>query len=183
MEVEKLVRLARGGDRRALSGLCEYFHPQLFRFFMRLTGSVHDADDLSQTALLKMMEKLDTFHFLPGRRFEGWLFRIAYNLFIDGRRRDRFLPLNEEIPLPDPSPGTEALILAEEEAREVRRAVLQLDDELQALISMRYELDMPYRDIASALGISATRVKWRLHEGLEKLRSTLESIDEGGASH
>ena len=183
MEVERNVRLARGGDRRALSELCEYFHPQLFRFFMRLTGSVHDADDLSQTALLKMMEKLDTFHFLPGRRFEGWLFRIAYNLFIDGRRRDRFLPLDDELPIPDPSPGTEALIIAEESAREVRRAVLQLDDELQALISMRYELDMPYRDIASALGISTTRVKWRLHEGLDKLRAALEANEKGGASH
>ena len=178
MEVEKTVRLARGGDRRALSELCEYFDPQLRRFFLRLTASPADADDLSQAALLKMMEKLDTFHFLPGRRFEGWLFRIAYNLFIDSKRRDRYLPLPDEFPLPDPSPGTEELIEIDESVREVRRAVKALDPELQALISMRYELEMPYRDIAAAMNIPVTRVKWRLHEALTKLKTAMEQ--EGG---
>ena len=45
MDVEKTVRSARGGDKRALSDLCEYFHPQLYRFFLRLTASPADADD------------------------------------------------------------------------------------------------------------------------------------------
>ena len=180
MEVEKTVRLARGGDRRALSELCEYFDPQLRRFFLRLTASPADADDLSQAALLKMMEKLDTFHFLPGRRFEGWLFRIAYNLFIDSKRRDRYLPLPDEFPLPDPSPGTEELIERDESVREVRRAVSTLDPELQALVSMRYELEMPYRDIAAAMNIPVTRVKWRLHDALTKLKTAMEK--EGGVS-
>ena len=179
MEVEKAVRLARAGDRKALSDLCEYFHPQLYRFFMRLTASPADADDLSQAALLKMMEKLDSFHFLPGRRFEGWLFRIAYNLFIDGKRKDRFVPLDDEIPLPDPSPGAEELLVMDEDARRVRRAVGRLDAELQALVSMRYEMDMPYRSIAEAMNLPATRVKWRLHEALVKLRESMEK-EEGG---
>ena len=178
MEVERTVRLARAGDRKALSELCEYFHPLLYRFFLRLTASRADADDLAQTALLKMMEKLETFHFLPGRRFEGWLFRIAYNLFIDSKRRDRYLPLDDEFPLPDPSPGTEELMLREESIHAVKKAVAGLDDELQSLISMHYELEMPYRDIASALNISVTRVKWRLHDALIKLRAALE--EEGG---
>ena len=178
MEVEKTVRLARGGDRRAMTDLCEYFHPQLYRFFIRLSASPADADDLAQTALLRMMEKLETFRFLPGRRFEGWLFRIAYNLFIDSKRRNQFLPLNDELPIPDPSPGAEELMVRDESIQEVRLAVSRLDPELQALISMRYELDMPYRDIAQALNISAARVKWRLHDALTKLKAALEK--EGG---
>ena len=180
MEVEKTVRSARSGDRRALADLCEYFAPQLRRFFLRLTASAADADDLSQAALLKMMEKLDSFHFLPGRKFEGWLFRIAYNLFIDSKRRDRYLPLDDELPIPDPSPGTEELVLRNESVRDVRRAVSALDPELQALISMRYELEMPYRDIAAAMNIPVTRVKWRLHDALTKLKSAME--EEGGVS-
>ncbi len=179
MEVEKAVRSARGGDRAAMASLCETFHPQLFRFFLRLSGSPSDADDLTQSTLLKMMEKIETFHFLPGRRFEGWLFRIAYNLFIDGKRKAVFLPLNEEWPLPDPSPGAEELMVKDEAAQAVRRAVRGLDDELQALISMRYELEMPYRDISAALDIPVTRVKWRLHDALTRLRAAMEK-EEGG---
>ena len=178
MEVERTVRLARGGDRQALSDLCGYFHPQLYRFFMRLTASPADADDLAQASLLKMMEKLETFHFLPGRRFEGWLFRIAYRLFIDSKRRDRYLPLDDEMPIPDPSPGAEEMMIRAESIHAVRKAVNSLDSELQALISLRYELEMPYRDIASAMNIPVTRVKWRLHDALKKLKAALE--EEGG---
>ena len=178
MEVERAVRSARSGDRRALSELCGHFHPQLFRFFMRLTGSPADADDLSQATLLRMMEKLETFRFLPGRRFEGWLFRIAYRLFIDSTRQERFLPLDDELPVPDPSPGAEEMMLQEEAVLAVRKAVSRLDPELQALISLRYEMEMPYRDIAQAMDIPLTRVKWRLHDALNKLKAAMEQ--EGG---
>ena len=175
--MDKAVRLARAGDRKALSELCECFHPQLFRFFMRLTGSPADADDLAQSTLLRMMERLETFHFLPGRRFEGWLFRIAYNLFIDSKRRQKFLPLDDELPIADPSPGAAELMVNREETQAVRRAVTKLDPELQALISLRYEMEMAYRDIAQAMDIPVTRVKWRLHDALVKLKAALE---EGG---
>ena len=177
MNTDALVRRARSGDRDALAALCTHFHPQIFRFFRRMNLSEADSDDLAQSTLLRMMERLGEFHFLPGRRFEGWLYRIAYNLFIDFRRRPQMLPLMEDAPLPDMSACTEREVLREESVREVRQAVAGLDEEMQALISMRYELEMDYRSIAQALGISATRVKWRLHDALKKLRAALE---EGG---
>ena len=177
MNTDALVRRAKTGDRDALAALCTHFHPQIFRFFRRMNLSEADSDDLAQSTLLRMMERLGDFHFLPGRRFEGWLYRIAYNLFIDFHRRPQMLPLIEDAPLPDLSACTEREVLREESVREVRQAVAELDEEMQALISMRYELEMDYRAISQALGISTGRVKWRLHDALKKLRAALE---EGG---
>lgn len=174
MEVERLVRLARNGDRAALSSLCEHFHPDLYRFFLRLNAPPADADDLSQNTLLRMMEKLETYRPFPGKRFEGWLFRIAYRLFIDSRRAPVFAELTDDLALADASPPAEDRLIDAESAQMVRQAVARLDDELRAMISMRYELDMPYRDIARALNIPSSRVKWRLHDALEKLRASLE---------
>lgn len=178
MELDRTIHLARNGDKAALGRLCEHFHPLLTRFFLRLTGSPADADDLAQSTLVRMMEKLETFHFLPGRRFEGWLFRIAYNLFIDSRRPRSLLPLNDDFPIADPSPGAEEMIISEESAQAVRAAVRLLDPEMQALISLRYEMDLSYRDIAQAMNIPAARVKWRLHDALTKLRAALEKGGE-----
>ena len=124
-----------------------------------------------------MMENLESFRFLPGRRFEGWLFRIAYHLFIDSKRRPPVLPLDDTLPVPDPSPGAEEKMILSESAGEVRKAVGKLDRELQALVSLRYEAELSYRDIAQAMNIPQTRVKWRLHEALTKLKTILE---EGG---
>ena len=71
------------------------------------------------------------------------------------------------------------MLVRDESIIEVRKAVETLDPELQALISLRYELEMPYRDIASAMNIPVTRVKWRLHDALTKLKTALSQ--EGGA--
>ena len=174
-----MVRLARGGDRAALSGLCEHFHPRLYRFFLRLNAPPADADDLAQSALVRMMEKLDSYHPFPGKRFEGWLFRIAYHLFIDEKREPIHAELTDEMPIADSSPPPEQRIIEAENARMVRRAISGLDAELKAMIFMRYELDMSYRDVAQALNIPSGRVKWRLHEALDKLRVSLE---KGGYS-
>lgn len=174
MDVERAVRMARGGDRAALTELCEYFHPQLTRFFLRLTASPADSDDLAQSTLVRMMEKLETYRFLPGHCFESWLFRIAYNLFIDSKRAKPFLPLNDELPVADPSPGAEERLVRAEIATSVREAVRRLDPEMQALISLRYEMDMSYRDIAQTMNISVTRVKWRLHDALIRLKAAME---------
>lgn len=179
MEVDSWVRRARQGDRDALESLCVHFHPALYRFFLRMALSPADADDLAQSTLLRMMEKLHTFRFLPGRRFEGWLFRIAYNLFIDLKRKTPEMPLTDDLSVPDPSPNAEQLLLQQETLQAVRRAVSALDDELQALISMRYELELSYLDISAALNIPVTRVKWRLHDALKKLKAVLQ---EGGVA-
>ena len=185
MEIDRLAYLARAGDRNALSALCEYFYPLLHRFFLRMGVSCADADDFSQDTLLRMMEKMHTFHFFPGRSFGSWVFKIAYNRFIDHTRRKNPLPLIDDFPIPDSSPTPEQNVLQKEAADEVRRAVARLDSELQALIALRYELDMSYRQIAQTMDISPTRVKWRLGEALKKLRAQMcetdsRPIEKGG---
>ena len=171
---EWLVRAARSGDRDSLATLCETLYPLLRRFFLGL-GSAQVADDLTQEALLRMLEHLPDFRPLPGARFEGWVFRIAYRLFLDEKR------LRPSLPLPDwecqdPAAGPEEAAVVGEQAAAVRRAVRRLPDEQRAMVTMRYQLDMGYRDIARALGIAAPRVKWRLHEALKRLKAELEEV-------
>lgn len=173
MPLDRMVRLSRAGDKDALARLCEHFYPLLRRFFRRLGASAADADDLSQDTLLRMMENLHTFRFLPGRSFSGWLFRIAYNLYIDAVRRKKMLPIPDAFPAVSPDPTPEQLALRREAADELKQAIGALDDELQAMLALRYEMDMRYIEIAQAMNITPTRVKWRLNEAKHKLRELL----------
>lgn len=172
---EGLLRRARSGDREALSALCEALYPPLRRFFARLCRSAQGADDLTQAALLRMLERLPDYRPLPGARFEGWVFRIAYRLFLDGKQRAPALPL-PDCEIADPAGGPEQQALCGERAAAVRRAVGTLPDELRAMVAMRYELDMGYRDIAAALRIDPVRVKWRLHDALKQLEILLREV-------
>lgn len=173
--MEQTLRHALSGDPVALTRLCEHFHPRLCRYFSGLLRSRQGAEDLAQETLLRMLHNLHRYRALPGARFEAWLFRIAHNLFIDQMRRPSELPLPEDYDPPDARPGAEDVFLRDERARALRGALDQLDEELKSMVLMRYDLDMDYKSIARALGVSSAKVKWRLHDALGKLKRTLES--------
>src|SRR5215472_13509513 len=60
---------------------------RVYRLAYRLTGNMHDAEDLTQEVFVRVFRSLDSY--TPGT-FEGWLHRITTNLFLDmARRRQR----------------------------------------------------------------------------------------------
>ena len=174
MDLDQIIRRARAGDEAALSALCAHFHPVLCRFFGGLLRSQEGAEDLAQESLIAMLRGIDTYRSLPGKRFEGWVMRLSYNKFLDLKRKRTDMALPESYDAPDPGGGIELGFARAEQARAVRGAIDALDPELRDMVTMRYELDMHYADIAAALNTSQPRVKWRLNDALKKLKRTLE---------
>ena len=71
---------------------------RVYRLAYRLTGNQHDAEDLTQEVFVRVFRSLSSY--TPGT-FEGWLYRITTNLFLDGARRKqriRFDGLPEDAP-------------------------------------------------------------------------------------
>src|SRR6187200_1177314 len=82
---------------------------RVYRLAYRLTGNLHDAEDLTQEVFVRVFRSLD--RYTPGT-FEGWLHRITTNLFLDQARRKsriRFDALADdaESRLPGREPGPE----------------------------------------------------------------------------
>src|SRR6186997_3701368 len=74
----------------------EQHSARVYRLAYRLTGNVHDAEDLTQDVFVRVFRSLHTYQ--PGT-FEGWLHRITTNLFLDQARRKqriRFDALSDE---------------------------------------------------------------------------------------
>jgi RNA polymerase sigma-70 factor (ECF subfamily) len=59
--------------------------PKLHRYCARMTGSVIEAEDVVQDAIVKALEALARGEAVA--RPEGWLFRIAHNAALDALRR------------------------------------------------------------------------------------------------
>jgi RNA polymerase sigma-70 factor (ECF subfamily) len=101
-----LLDAARGGDQDAYRRLVEPLRPELQAHCYRMLGSVHDAEDALQEALLRAWRGLP--------RFEGrssprtWLHRIATNACLDAvaRRPKRVLPPDVG-PTSDPRRGAD----------------------------------------------------------------------------
>ena len=101
----ELLEAARGGDEDAFGRLVEMYRSELHAHCYRMLGSVHDAEDALQDALLRAWRGLARFEGRSSLR--SWLYRIATNACLDaiGRRPKRVLPVDYG-PATDPHQGT-----------------------------------------------------------------------------
>src|SRR5918996_444700 len=94
MPERELIAAARGGDEHAFRHLVELHRRELHAHCYRMMGSLHDAEDALQDALLRAWRGLPRFQ---GRSSPGsWLYRIATNACLDAiaRRPKRVLPVD-----------------------------------------------------------------------------------------
>ena len=171
----ELVHRARRGDHDAFEALVKKFQERVYRTAFRLTGNHGDADDVAQEAFLRAFRGLAGFD--ERAEFGTWLHRIVINSALNYlRARKRRGPREpaeaaESVPTPesDPAERTEA----REEAREVLDALAALSPTLRMTLVMATLEDMPYKDIAQALGIPEGTVAWRVNQARKTLRKRL----------
>src|SRR6202046_1583483 len=94
IQEQSLLERARAGDEGAFGRLIEPRRGELHAHCYRMLGSVHDAEDALQDALLRAWRGLPQFE---GRRsLRSWLYRSATNscLRLIDRRPRRMLPID-----------------------------------------------------------------------------------------
>src|SRR2546423_4765581 len=96
-----LLEAARGGDENAYRDLVEPHRSELHAHCYRMLGSLHDAEDALQDALLRAWRGLPKFEGRSSLR--SWLYTIATNTCLNAieRRPRRGLP-NHHGPRADP---------------------------------------------------------------------------------
>jgi RNA polymerase sigma-70 factor (ECF subfamily) len=164
----KLVASCRNGDKSAYAELVKAYSARVFALSLGILGNSHDAEDITQQALLKALTDMNQLH--DGQRFGPWLCKITRNLCIDLVRKRRR--------------GSEALPrVAIEKGRadgvaELETALAKLPEDYRIALLLYYFDGRSTENIADALGISGAVVHTRLSRARKKLRQLLEA--EGG---
>ncbi|MGP0049058.1 MAG: sigma-70 family RNA polymerase sigma factor [Solirubrobacteraceae bacterium] len=132
-----LLQSARAGDQIAFERLLSPYRGELHTHCYRMLGSVHDADDALQEALLRAWRGLSRFEGRSSLR--SWLYRIATNACLRAieRRPRRVLPLDYGPPA-DPHDETGERLLESVWVEPYPDAQLAIDDGL-ATPEVRYE--------------------------------------------
>jgi RNA polymerase sigma-70 factor (ECF subfamily) len=185
-----LVTRAQAGDRTALGVLVRRHQRAVFALCLRYVGDADEAADLCQRAFVRVMAKLGDLR--DAGVFRAWVMRIGAHLALNHiRDHARFVPDDDEVDrAADPAwagsrPGPSAPALdrleAAEAAAALRDAVRLLPTKQRMTLELRIYEDLPFREIAEALGTSEGAAKVNFHYAVRKLRARLAPAADGGA--
>ncbi len=148
---------------------------KIYNFAYRLTGNPDDAHDLVQEVLLRVQRGLASYQ--PGS-FEGWLWRITRNAFLDDiRRRNRrpTTPLPDEVDRWDVASSDSAdkeydrISLGDD----IQKALVELPLEFREAVVLCDVVGLSYEEIAMAVAVPIGTVRSRIHRGRRMLRELL----------
>lgn len=143
---------------------------RLWAHCYRMTGRCSEADDLSQEAIARAIERADDLD--DPATVEGWLFRIATTVCLDHLRRERRTRTLTELVDPvafDDVPASlaadpEATVLLRDDVRLAVVAALQhLAPKQRAVLLLHDVCGLPLADVAGTIGTNANAAKATLH--------------------
>ena len=185
------IRRSIAGDHAAFAEIVSRYRSTVAALAYRLCGDAATAEDIAQDAFVHAWQALPRFRGEASLR--TWLYRIASNTAIQRLRSARptvsldgtdlpgrdALP-QESIDVADEAPGPESQTLRDEQREAVRRAILKLPPESRAALVLREYDELPYREIAAALGIPIGTVMSRLNYARHRLRQELAGYLSAG---
>ncbi len=152
--------------------LVRQHHALLFRYAYRLTGSVTDAEDLTQETYLQACRKLDQLRDV--QRAKGWLCTILRNRYLK-RLRDNEqgeLPLGDKLAtIAEPNPAKAAAFGIDSD--QLQAALGALPEQFRSPLILFYFEEFSYQEIADQMDVPVGTVMSRLSRGKAHLRRTL----------
>lgn len=151
----------RRGDPAARERWVAAWWPRVYRMALALCGREADAEDLAQDTLMAGLAGVERYR---GEASEGtWLYAILLRKHVSAGRR----------PPPPPRPS---LAPREPELDEALALLSSLKPVLRITAALYYVEDLSVEEIAAALGVARTTVRWRLFRARRLLR--VENVHE-----
>lgn len=178
-----LMTELQDGNRAAFQTLVDRYQGPLLGFFLRNTGDRHLSEDLTQETLLRIYDQ--SWNYLPGGRFRGWMYRIARNLLIDDVRRrshDALVRANLGAGPEDEAPlarltGEVLTPMQHADQRElaaiVDQLLAELPDDQRLTFTLHHYAALALSDVAEITEVPLPTCKSRLRLAREKLRTQL----------
>lgn len=167
MNGQRLAQLLEGAARReeeAFTQLYQECYPAVRSIAGTVLPSPQDAEDAAQE-VFSLLWTLSPERF-PTKNPGAWLYTVTRRQALAHLRGQRTVSLEELPPLPDPSPGPQAV----EDEEQFAQLLAPLDRESRQIVTLRLKLGMTHGEIARALGKNPATVRWKYAKAIHGLR-------------
>jgi RNA polymerase sigma-70 factor (ECF subfamily) len=180
----ELVRGALAGSEPAFGEIVARYQRPIFGLIVRMIRDQGRAEELAQDTFVKAFRALHTYD--VQRKFSSWLLTIAHHVAIDELRRNT-LDIRSLDSMLDEGEGTfeiqdlkaatpAALAERGELAVALQTAIDRLRPEYREVVTLRYERELDYDEIAEITGLPMGTVKSSLHRARKEMAEHLETL-------
>jgi RNA polymerase sigma-70 factor (ECF subfamily) len=176
---ESLLEQFRAGDRTAFEVLVRRYQRPVLGVARRFCDDLDDAEDVTQRAFINAAQRAGGWR---GGSFKSWLFRIAVNLAKNHRRDTSRFDRSEAAQEKEATPteaDADARIEDAQKKRALREAIAKLPNRQREVLLLRIDGDLPFAEVAEALGITEVNAKVNFHHAVQKLKVLMGEESEG----
>ena len=179
---EELMHLVRAGDAQAFEIVFDRHSGAAFSLAYRMCGRQAMAEDIVQEAFVSLWRSGARYDATRGS-VRTWVLSVVRNRTIDAFRRESAKGsrdvseegIAERMAAPE---LTEAEVERRDEARQVRKALVELPPDQRQVIELAYFGGFTHSQIADMLELPSGTVKGRMRLGLTKMRLALGDSPE-----
>jgi RNA polymerase sigma-70 factor (ECF subfamily) len=157
---------------------------KIYRYFYFHTYNQALAEDLTSKTFMKVIDKISTFNEKKAAVIT-WLFTIARNTLTDYYRLastnktislETLEPENPDVRIIENvgNKSSEKSVQLDRNKQILQNAILELNEEEQLFIFLRFTQELSYDEIAVELNININTVGVKLHRAIEKVKKMLE---------
>ena len=173
----QLIHDTLTGNAAAFGELVCRYQDRLYNAVVHVVGSADEARDVVQDAFVQAFVKLETFQHKSA--FYTWLYRIAFNVSISRRRRQRpvvSIDYTRQTSGHEPADMTAPAerLERQERAGQVQEALSRLSEEHRAILVLREIEGCSYEAISEVLQLPVGTVRSRLHRARLQMRDQLQ---------
>jgi RNA polymerase sigma-70 factor (ECF subfamily) len=180
----ELVRGALDGAESAFREIVLRYQRPVYGLIVRMVRDQGRAEELAQDTFVKAFRALHTYDL--SRKFSAWLLTIAHHVAIDELRKGALKmqsldEMTEDGPQPrdfaDTRSATPAAVAERAElATALQTAIGRLRPDYREVVTLRYERELDYDEIAEITGLPMGTVKSSLHRARKELADHLENL-------
>ncbi|NEU30644.1 RNA polymerase sigma factor [bacterium LRH843] len=172
MNVIRLVKKAKKGNKEALLQLIMAQKDEYYRLAYSYTGNPHDAMDAMEEMIVKLYENIEQLQ--KEASFYSWSKTILVNGCKTLLRRQKKVVLVCDWNTEDETEPNDAITSdpyqKSEQKLDIKQLLLNVNEHQREAIQLKYFHDLDHQTIAQMTNVSIGTVKSRIFQGLKKLR-------------
>ncbi|MGQ9845836.1 MAG: RNA polymerase sigma factor [Caldisericia bacterium] len=183
IDEKNIIEKIKKGDLESYSLLINEYQNDIYSLCLTIVKNVDDAMDMTQEAFLIAFENIRNFK--GEAKFSTWLYKIAYNLCINyKKRKGELLILDDEdlfnVEIEDKTSSIWEKIEKDERVKIVKEGLNRIKDGDRLIIELKDIKGLSYEEISMILSCPMGTVKSRLYRARENLKKVVEEIIKRG---